>query len=267
MRLPSCFIIFLIAIAYYFYRSVFFAGTMKYGMPLVSVTEFFAAIGKLPYIFLRSYLGYFAILLVVSALASQKWERRTGLFVGTLLVLQIAVLYPISFAILHAWPENGTWYRAGFMTCSLMIVLAAIGYSGHRHRIRTLIPWILMILAITQSQRSFENWHRLKAHYSAEGQFIKSGSAGLLNSTVPATWFPRCVAQMYQPQVSSFRIGLSESSIMELCQKQIVYQWRNNELQNVCPTIDGGANPRQDHPTPLQEPRREWELFGTNQMK
>ena len=172
-------------------------------MPFLGMVDYVRSLAVFPFTFSASWAGHviyvgIVLMAVLSVISPRGDSRRVALSMGMLTAAAFVSIYPVAYAMLHAYWLPRPWYRVPFVIHTLMLVwggyLATV-YLSRKQQLACLLITLTVVLPGTHWTRQLWNERMLRAE--REGKFYIENPDKLLLSEEEAFWFIAGIHQMY----------------------------------------------------------------------
>jgi hypothetical protein len=188
---------------YVLYRLWLFGPRVAPTMPFLGPADYLRSLAVFPFTFSASWGGHVIyagviVLAVVSVIFPRGQSRRVAICMVLLTAALFVTMYPVTYAILHAYSRPRPWYRLPFVIHTLILIwggyLAAM-YLSRKQQVACLVTALVIVLPGTHWTR--ELWNELMGRAEQEARFYLENPDKLLLSEEEASWFIDGVHQMY----------------------------------------------------------------------
>lgn len=158
-------------------------------------------LGRLPFMFTGSYLGYAVLLaalvfFVLRLKRKQVEPAKTLFWLGLFGVLLLTIL-PVTAPVTDQYMETGTWYRVVFLLVTALLV--GFAFLVDKGPLGEAALVLVGIAAFFGGMSALEKWGPRKAAYTADAHFYIENPDLFLFSPLPAPWFMYGVHRLYEP--------------------------------------------------------------------
>ena len=188
---------------YMAYRFWMIGPALNYGMPYLKVPQYFAFLSKLPYTISSNYGGY-CICGLVAVLCFYFARRgrqnlKTVLYFFAALVLSLAAVAPVSYALYGTIRVPDPWHRIVFLLHTIGILGG--GYFAvycATRRVQVTLALVVVVLLVPGTEKTRRLWVKMTESAEREGKFYLNNPDKVLLSEQVAWWFIPGVHAMYE---------------------------------------------------------------------
>ena len=188
---------------FFAYRYWVFGDSLAWGVPFLGPLEYLRFVGRLPYILAGNAGGYLLLGVAAASLAAGYRKKKIDpVTIGLgflLIVVELAVIYPVSWAVDHDWLRRGTWDRAVFLlNTTLLLTGGYLVAKTFSMRMRVIAAALAFLVLIPGMVRSRQTWHKAMIRYKNEGKFYLGHPDRLLYCELPGPWYLEGLCKLYE---------------------------------------------------------------------
>lgn len=200
----------ILALSYFAYRNWVFGTDINYTMPFLGAKQYLYFLYFQIYTFSANYWGYAILIgiLFLNFLMIRRFKQTAvkefGLFIGLTSACLLA-LYPVAYAIFLTYKTPGTWYRATFITNTILALWGVYSLSKiTSKKVFAIILCISLLPVFWGTVKTRKLWDEKMARAEMEGKFYLNNPDKLLYSEEDASWFIDGVQKMYPANKQHF---------------------------------------------------------------
>ena len=164
-----------LAALYALYRLWVLGYSLAYTMPFLGPVDYLRSLAVFPFTFSANWGGHVIYagivgLVLLSVIVPRADSRRVAILMGLLIAAAFVAIYPVAYAILHAYALPRPWYRVPFVIHTLMLAwggyLATV-YLSRRQQLVGLLVVLVVVLPGTHQTRQLWNELMVRAEREA----------------------------------------------------------------------------------------------------
>jgi hypothetical protein len=188
---------------YALYRLWLLGPSLAYTMPFLGMADYMRSLAVFPFTFSANWGGYIiyagiGFLALLSVIRPRGDSRRVAISMVLLTAAAFVAIYPVAYAILHAYSLPRPWYRVPFVIHTLMLAWAGYlttVYVSRRQQLACLV--IILVVVLPGTHWTQQLWNERMVRAELEGRFYIENPDKLLLSEEEAFWYILGVHQMY----------------------------------------------------------------------
>ena len=162
-------------------------------MPFLGAADYLRSLAVFPFTFSANWGGHAVYaglvgLVLLSIIVPRADSRRVAILMGLLIAAAFVAIYPVAYAILHAYARPRPWYRVPFVIHTLILAWVATWRPGCR---RQQLVGLLVVLAVVLpgTHQTRQLWNELMVRAEREARYYLANPDKLLLSEEEAFWY------------------------------------------------------------------------------